>query len=156
MSHSPYGLRELTSLRFATGFVTVKGGCFKTARNCLSHRVVFPRGRDHDERWPMRQLEVAMSIRPRHWRNERPALRALGFPTRRFRVVLHRATDRDLMFVARVVMELTHFGSAEAEFRMWEAYYRGRSLVVVTHLERAELFVEQFADRGLAATIEPE
>jgi ATP-dependent Clp protease adaptor protein ClpS len=104
----------------------------------------------------MRQLEVAMSIRPRHWRNERPALRALGFPLRRFRVVLHRAADRDLMFVARVVMELTRFGSAEAEFRMWEAYHRGRSLVLVTHLERAELFVEQFADRGLAATIEPE
>jgi ATP-dependent Clp protease adapter protein ClpS len=104
----------------------------------------------------MRQLEVAMSIRPRHWRNERPAQQALGIPIRRFRVVLHRATDRDLMFVARVVMELTRFGSAEAEFRMWEAYHRGRSLVVITHLERAELFVEQFADRGLAATIEPE
>ena len=58
--------------------------------------------------------------------------------------------------MARVVMELTHFGTAEAEFRMWEAYHLGRSLVVVTHLERAELFVEQFADRGLPATIEPE
>ena len=30
------------------------------------------------------------------------------------------------------------------------------TLVVVTHLERAELFVEQFASRGLAASIEPE
>jgi ATP-dependent Clp protease adapter protein ClpS len=60
------------------------------------------------------------------------------------------------MFVARVVMELTHFGTAEAEFRMWETHHRGQSLVVITHLERAELFVEQFADRGLAATIEPE
>jgi hypothetical protein len=28
--------------------------------------------------------------------------------------------------------------------------------VLVTHLERAELFVEQFAHHGLAATIEPE
>jgi hypoxanthine-guanine phosphoribosyltransferase len=33
--------------------------------------------------------------------------------------------------------------------------HRGRSLVLVTHLERAELYVEQFADRGLFATIEP-
>jgi ATP-dependent Clp protease adaptor protein ClpS len=99
-----------------------------------------------------------MSIRPRYWRNERPGSRALGIdcPIRRFKVVLHRARERDLMFVARVVMELTRFGSAEAEFRMWEAYHRGRSLVIVTHLERAELYVEQFADRGLAATIEPE
>jgi ATP-dependent Clp protease adapter protein ClpS len=38
---------------------------------------------------------------------------------------------------------------------MWEAHHRGRSLVLVTHLERAELFVEQFADRGLPASIEP-
>ena len=99
-----------------------------------------------------------MSIRPQHWRNERPPFRAFGSDSaiRRFRVVLHRAAERDLMFVARVVMELTRFGSAEAEFRMWEAYHRGRSLVIVTHLERAELFVEQFASRGLPATIEPE
>jgi ATP-dependent Clp protease adapter protein ClpS len=99
-----------------------------------------------------------MSIRPPHRRNERHTIRAFGVdcPLRRFKVVLHRAFEKDLMFVARVVMELTRFGSAEAEFRMWEAYHRGRSLVVVTHLERAELFVEQFADRGLAATIEPE
>jgi ATP-dependent Clp protease adapter protein ClpS len=70
-------------------------------------------------------------------------------------VLLHRATDKELMFVVKAVMELTRFGSAEAEFRMWEAYHRGRSLVLVTHLERAELYVEQFADRGLFASIEP-
>jgi ATP-dependent Clp protease adaptor protein ClpS len=76
-------------------------------------------------------------------------------PITRYKVLLHRAAGKDLMFVVRAVMELTHFGSAEAEFRMWEAYHRGRSLVLVTHLERAELYVEQFADWGLAATIEP-
>jgi ATP-dependent Clp protease adapter protein ClpS len=101
-----------------------------------------------------------MSIRPPHRRHDRPDLRALGtlarLAPRRFRVVLHRSADKDLMFVARVVMELTRFGPAEAEYRMWEVYHRGRSLVLVTHLERAELFVEQFADRGLPATIEPE
>jgi len=99
-----------------------------------------------------------MSIRPPFRRNDRPDIQAFGSygPVPRFKVVLHRATDKDLMFVAKVVMELTRFGSAEAEFRMWEAHHRGRSLVIITHFERAELFVEQFADRGLAATIEPE
>ena len=101
-----------------------------------------------------------MSIRPPHRRHDRPDFRALGVLTqpapRRFRVVLHRAADKNLMFVAQVVKELTRFGNAEAEYRMWETHHRGRSLVLVTHLERAELFVEQFADRGLAATIEPE
>lgn len=99
-----------------------------------------------------------MSIRPSQQRYDRFNFHALGMLThrlRRFKVVLHRAPDKELMFVARVVMELTRFGSAEAEYRMWEAHHRGRSLVLVTHLERAELFVEQFADRGLAASIEP-
>ncbi len=99
-----------------------------------------------------------MSIRPPHRRYDRPDFRAIGtlyHQPRRFKVVLHRAADKALTFVARVVMELTRFGLAEAEYRMWETYHRGRSLVLVTHLERAELFVEQFACHGLAATIEP-
>lgn len=98
-----------------------------------------------------------MSIRPPSRRNDRSShLARVGYFTPRwFKVVLHKTDDKDLMFVARVVMEITRFGSAEAEYRMWEAHHRGRSLVVVTHLERAELFVEQFADRGLAASIEP-
>ena len=76
-------------------------------------------------------------------------------PLPRYRVILHRATDKGLLFVVQVVRELTRFAEAEAFFRMWDAHQTGRSEVVVTHLERAELFVEQFADRGLAATIEP-
>ena len=76
-------------------------------------------------------------------------------PITRYHVVLHRAADRGLLFVVRVLRELTRFGEAEAESRMWEAYHRGRALVLVTHLERAELYVEQFADRGLLASIEP-
>ena len=39
---------------------------------------------------------------------------------------------------------------------MWDAHYNGRTLVLVTHLERAELYVEQFGERGLAASLEPE
>ena len=34
-------------------------------------------------------------------------------------------------------------------------FFGGRAVVLVTHLERAELYVEQFAARGLPATIEP-
>jgi len=77
-------------------------------------------------------------------------------PITRYRVFLHRTADKDLVSVVRAVMDLTHYGSAEAEFRMWEAHHRGRSVVLVTHLERAELYAEQFADRGLPVSIEPE
>ena len=73
----------------------------------------------------------------------------------RCRVVLYRTPDRGLLFVVRVLRELTRFGEAEAMTRMWEAYHRGKSLVLETHLERAELYVEQLQDRGLLASIEP-
>lgn len=99
-----------------------------------------------------------MSLRPPHRRNDRPehpALARLARPPVRYKVLLHRTADKELMFVVRAVMDLTRYGSAEAEFRMWEAHHQGRSTVLVTHLERAELYVEQFADRGLCATIEP-
>lgn len=99
-----------------------------------------------------------MSIHPPSRRNDRsdPGFRFPGLaPRPRYKVCLHRTADKDLVFVVRVVMEITRFGEAEAEYRMWEAYHRGRSVVLVTHLERAELFVEQFADRGLFASIEP-
>jgi ATP-dependent Clp protease adaptor protein ClpS len=76
-------------------------------------------------------------------------------PIPRYKVVLHRAADKGLMFVVGVVRELTRFAEAEAMTRMWESHHHGRALVLVTHLERAELYVEQFADRGLTASIEP-
>ena len=76
-------------------------------------------------------------------------------PAPRYNVVLHRAADRGLMFVVGVLRELTRFGEAEAMSRMWESYHRGRALILVTHLERAELYVEQFAERGLPASVEP-
>ena len=73
----------------------------------------------------------------------------------RYNVVLVQATDPGLMFVVRTVMELTRFGEAEATHRMWEWHHRGRALILATHLERAELYAEQFADRGLAIRLEP-
>jgi ATP-dependent Clp protease adapter protein ClpS len=78
-----------------------------------------------------------------------------GRPITRYKVILHRATDKDLPFVARTLRDVTHFADAEATFRMWDAYQNGRTLVLVTHLERAELYVEQFGARGLAASVEP-
>jgi ATP-dependent Clp protease adapter protein ClpS len=71
------------------------------------------------------------------------------------KVILHRTPNVSLTFVARTVMELTHFGEAEATYRMWDVHYNGRTLVLVTHRERAELYAEQFGERGLAVTLEP-
>ena len=82
---------------------------------------------------------------------DRPADRQLP----RYKLILHRNPALDLMFVVRSVMELTRFPRAEATHKMWEAHHNGRSTLLTTWLERAELYVEQFADKGLITSIEP-
>jgi ATP-dependent Clp protease adaptor protein ClpS len=72
-----------------------------------------------------------------------------------YKVILHQNLTIDLMFVIRTVMELTRFCRAEATHKMWEAYHCGRSILLVTYKERAELYVEQFASKGLTVSIEP-
>jgi ATP-dependent Clp protease adapter protein ClpS len=59
-----------------------------------------------------------------------------------------------MMFIVRTVMELTRFCRAEATHKMWEAHHSGRSVLLTTYRERAELFVEQFTARGLHVTLE--
>jgi ATP-dependent Clp protease adapter protein ClpS len=73
----------------------------------------------------------------------------------RYRVVLHNNAAQALMFVVQTVMELTRFCREEATHKMWEAHHNGRSPLLVTHLERAELYVEQFSERGLNVSLEP-
>ncbi len=72
----------------------------------------------------------------------------------RYKVILHQNDTAELMFVVRTVMELTRLCRAEATHKMWEAHHCGRSVLLVTWKERAELYVEQFASRGLTVTIE--
>jgi ATP-dependent Clp protease adapter protein ClpS len=77
---------------------------------------------------------------------------ALQLP--RYKLILHSSAVKDLMFVVRTIMELTRLCLAEATHKMWEAHHFGRSLILVTHKERAELYVEQFACKGLTVTME--
>jgi ATP-dependent Clp protease adaptor protein ClpS len=73
----------------------------------------------------------------------------------RYKVVLLQNGVNDLMFVVRCVMELMRYPRAEATHKMWETHHCGRSVLLTTYLERAEVFVEQFAERGLSLTLEP-
>lgn len=72
-----------------------------------------------------------------------------------YKVILLSDETSDLMHIVRSVMELTRFPRAEATHKMWEAHHNGRSVLLKTYLERGELFVEQFAVRGLHVTLEP-
>jgi ATP-dependent Clp protease adaptor protein ClpS len=82
-----------------------------------------------------------------------------GPPLRRalpqFKVILLNNAELDMMFVVRTVMELTRFCRTEATHKMWQAHYNGRAVILITHRERAELFVELFQHRGLRVAIEP-
>ena len=72
----------------------------------------------------------------------------------RYRVVLHRVAGQGLLMVATALRELTRYGEAEAMSRMWQAHHTGRASVLETHLERAELYVEQFTAKGLHTSLE--
>jgi ATP-dependent Clp protease adapter protein ClpS len=51
---------------------------------------------------------------------------------------------------------LTTLSPEDAIVRTIEAHESGLALLLVTHRERAELYVEQFHSRSLTVTIEPE
>src|SRR5262245_12690349 len=91
--------------------------------------------------------------RPHHPPRPENHLRFRPLPP--YKVILHHDGASELMFVVRTVMELTRLCRAEATQKMWETYHYGRSLLLVTNKERAELYVEQFASKGLLTSIEP-
>ena len=73
-----------------------------------------------------------------------------------FRVILHNDDENDFRHVITSIMKLTHLTPEEAIERTLEAHETGQSLLLVTHRERAELYVEQFASLSLTVTAEPE
>jgi ATP-dependent Clp protease adapter protein ClpS len=69
-------------------------------------------------------------------------------------LVLLQDKKNDMMVIVRAVMDITRFCRTEATHKMWEAHHSGRSVLLTTYRERAELFVELFADRGVQVAIE--
>lgn len=72
-----------------------------------------------------------------------------------FRVLLHNDEVNDMFHVVETLCELTLLQPQRAEAVMLEAHKTGVALVLVTHQERAELYVEQFRTKRLKVTIEP-
>ncbi len=73
-----------------------------------------------------------------------------------WKVLLHNDDKNDMLFVIATIMELTPLNEEAATMRMAEAHKTGAALLLVTHKERAELYKEQFASKGLTVTIEPD
>jgi ATP-dependent Clp protease adaptor protein ClpS len=73
-----------------------------------------------------------------------------------YRVILHNDDVNSFEHVIATILRLTSLSPPEAIERTMEAHERGASLLLVTHRERAELYVEQFASCRLTATCEPD
>jgi ATP-dependent Clp protease adaptor protein ClpS len=73
-----------------------------------------------------------------------------------YRVMLHNDDVNTFEHVIRTIMRLTPLNEKEAAMRVLEAHETGVALLLVTHRERAELYVEQFASASLTVTCEPD
>ncbi len=72
-----------------------------------------------------------------------------------YKVILHNDDVNDIDHVVETIVMLTPLKEAEAETRTHEADKKGRSLLLTTHKERAELYQQQFGSRNLTVTVEP-
>jgi len=91
------------------------------------------------------------SFQPSH---QPPAGRGPAYRIPRYQLILPSSAITDMMYIIRTIMELTHLGRAEATHRMWRAYHFGRSQLLVTYKERAEFYVERFAEKRIPVTLE--
>lgn len=72
-----------------------------------------------------------------------------------YKLLLHNVDVHDMAYVVQTILALTTLSRQEATERMLEAHKNGVALLLVTHKERAELYADQFASKGLTVTIEP-
>jgi ATP-dependent Clp protease adaptor protein ClpS len=72
-----------------------------------------------------------------------------------WKVLLHNDDKNDQIFVVETIVELTPLNAQDALIRMLEAHQTGVALLLTTHKERAELYLDQFHTKGLTVSIEP-
>jgi len=89
-----------------------------------------------------------------HKRPTRPRRRPKQLPP--YKVLLHNDDVNSFEHVILAILKLTPLESQQAILKTLEAHETGVSLLLVTHKERAELYVEQFATYQLSITIEPD
>jgi ATP-dependent Clp protease adaptor protein ClpS len=72
-----------------------------------------------------------------------------------FRVLLHNDPVNDFVHVIETICDLTPLSPQRAAAVTMEAHNSGVALVLMTHKERAELYLDQFQSKSLKVTIEP-
>jgi len=71
-----------------------------------------------------------------------------------WKVMLHNDDVNEIGDVVNIIYQLTPLTKEEAIERVLETHNTGASLLLVTHQERAELYVEQFTSYKLTVTAE--
>ena len=72
-----------------------------------------------------------------------------------YRVLLHNDDVKSFEHVIQCIVQLTQLRPQDALLKAIEAHQSGVSLLLVTHRERAELYVDQFISVKLTVSIEP-
>src|SRR5262245_49415035 len=72
-----------------------------------------------------------------------------------YKTMLHKDASTHVEHVISTLILLCAFNKQDAELRTLEAHDTGCALLLITHKERAELYVDQFQSRSLTVTIEP-
>jgi ATP-dependent Clp protease adaptor protein ClpS len=72
-----------------------------------------------------------------------------------FKVLLHNDEVNTFEHVIASILKVMSLQPEDAILRTLEAHETGVALLIVTHLERAELYQDQFATFNLTVTIEP-
>jgi ATP-dependent Clp protease adaptor protein ClpS len=73
-----------------------------------------------------------------------------------WKVLLHNDDVNSFEHVIASIVMLTTLSEQDAVLRTVEAHKTGVALLLTTHKERAELYMDQFTSRKLTVTIEPE
>lgn len=73
-----------------------------------------------------------------------------------YKVILHNDDVNSIDHVITCILKLTPLSMKQAIERTFEAHETGQSVLLITHKERAELYVEQFATFQLTVTAEPD
>jgi ATP-dependent Clp protease adaptor protein ClpS len=71
-----------------------------------------------------------------------------------FRLVLHNDEVNDMEDIVDAIVELTPLSTQEAELKMIEAHRTGAAVLLATHKERGELYVDQFATMRINTSLE--
>ena len=72
-----------------------------------------------------------------------------------WKVILHNDDITEIDDVIKTIRQLTPLNKEEAAACTREAHETGAALILTTHQERAELYVEQFTSCKLTVTAEP-